>query len=179
MFSPFLPMSLQIEQQRQLEIMTASAGVASAISETNYMNARAEESLYRLNSDLPQAQLYQDETVRSIGKQYEATGTATSHEILSPQNDGSMSPKAAQQAQQTPQADPAAVGNSLYDSAEMAVDGSVQRRMESIPEEDASKANLHSSHSKMGQLAQNQSHASMNHNRPIFSADGTPILNQQ
>ena len=76
MFSPFLPMSMQIEQQRQLDIMTASAAGASAISETNYMNQRAggtEESLYRLNSDLPpHTQLYQDETARStIGKQYD------------------------------------------------------------------------------------------------------------
>ena len=61
-----------------------------------------------------------------------------------------MSPKPAAVATSPAQngdKDPA----SLYQSEEPhGVDGSVQRRMESIPEEDASKANLHSSHSKVG-----------------------------
>mmetsp|Transcript_1161 Transcript_1161/g.1739 ORF Transcript_1161/g.1739 Transcript_1161/m.1739 type:complete len:82 (-) Transcript_1161:1795-2040(-) len=81
--------------------MTVSGVNASAISETNYLrkNGGNDESLYRLNSDLPQSQLYQDETVRSIGKQFEVPGTAASNELLSPPIDGSLSPKANQQTQ--------------------------------------------------------------------------------
>jgi hypothetical protein len=42
-----------------------------------------------------------------------------------------------------------AQANSLYDSAEMGMSQVSENRMESIPEE-VSKANLHSSHSKVG-----------------------------
>ena len=73
MFSPFLPMNQQLEQQRQLEIMSQGQGLAgSGLSELGYgmgMNIGTEESLYRLNSDLPAAQLYADETTRSINIQ--------------------------------------------------------------------------------------------------------------
>ena len=103
--------------------------------------------------------------------------------------DGSLSPKApAAVTSPTPggDKDAAAINSSLYESADLAAEGgSVQRRMESIPEEDASKANLHSSHSKVGphaqqQIQQNQSHASVHlQPRPLWSADGTTVLNQQ
>jgi len=66
--------------------------------------------------------------------------------------EGSISPKAAS-AVIAPTSGEKELVVSPYDSAEMTagVDGgSVARRMESIPEEDASKANLHSSHSKVG-----------------------------
>ena len=51
MFSPFLPMNQQLEQQRQLEIMSQGQGLAgSGLSELGYgMMNGTEESLYRLN----------------------------------------------------------------------------------------------------------------------------------
>lgn len=69
-FSPFLPLGEQLEQQRQLELMSvASLGVSGLIDPQYFQEGTLNDSLQRLNSDLPPQQLYQDETVLSIQKQ--------------------------------------------------------------------------------------------------------------
>lgn len=96
MFSPFLPISQQIDQQKQLDFMSQAdyGNPGYTLDVNNYRQGVApDESFMRLNSDLPSMPLYPDETIAAAANlQPEgiATGTSNSKEVLSAS--GSLSP---------------------------------------------------------------------------------------